>query len=293
MRVSSLSDEHVIDLISKYYVPVWYSRDSYQLGERPQAEQEEMRRIDRRASGKGGSVCVFLLDPDGSVLATQLVQSASKPENLIPLLRRVIEEKKVPPRDPAAVRASTAGSRTTPRPIEKDSLVLQVWTRFDGNRANYGLSQDWVELSATEAAALAPPAETKAGAQWKVPDPIADKIYRYFYPPGPNWNARGSEVVSRTLTATTASISADEVQIDLRGTLKLSFSFANSKDTPGEMTAKVVGVARYDRKHQAITALEMITEEGLYVWQYGGKPQPERMTVAVQLYPHAQPVDRK
>jgi hypothetical protein len=244
-----------------------------------------MTRIDRSAAGKGGSVCVFLLDPNGSVLATQLVQPASKPENLIPLLRRVIDEQKLSPRDSAAVRASAAGSRTTPRPKDKNSLVLKVWTRFDGNRAGYGLSQDWVELSSADAAAFAPPAATRDGATWNVPDAVADRIFRYFYPPGPNWNAQGSEVVDRTLTATTASVSTEEIEVHLRGTLKLSFSFANSRDTPGQMTAKVVGAVRYNRTKHTITSLEMITDDAQYVWQYQGQSLPERMTVAVQLQP--------
>jgi hypothetical protein len=283
MRVSSLSNDQVIHLISRYFIPVWYSRDSYQLGDHNRAEQSEVSLIDRSAGGKGGRVCVFLLDPDGSLLATQLVQQASKPENLIPLLRRVIEEQKVSARDPAAVRASAAGTRTMPRPKEKDGLMLRVWTRFDGNRAGYGLSQDWVELSAGDADAFAPSSAMQAGATWEVPDPVADKIFRYFYPPGPNWNAQGSEVVSRTLTATTTSLTAEELQVRLRGALTLKFSFGNAADTPGKLTANVVGVVRYDRKKRTIASLEMITNDAKYIWQYQGRSQPERMTAAVQL----------
>jgi hypothetical protein len=292
MRVSSLSNEQVIRLISRYYLPVWYSRDNYQLGEQDKAAQAEIQRIDRAADDKGGSVCVFLLDPDGSVLATQMVQPASKAENLIALLQRVVDEKKLNPRDPAAVRASTAGSRTAPRPKEADSLVLRIWTRFEGNRADYGLSQDWVELSAAEAAGFAPPPGTETGAKWSVPDEVAGKIFRYFYPPGPSWNAEGSKVVNGTLTATAASVSADEIQVNLRGTLKLSFSFGNSQDTPGEVTAKVVGVARYNQKQKALTSLEMITDDAQYVWHFEGKPLPERMTVAVQLQSHPHSANR-
>ena len=92
MRVSSLSNAKVIDLISKYFVPVWYSRDNYQLSGRDPAEQAEVLRIDRLAQGKGGNVCVFLLDPEGSLVGVQMVQLASKPENLIPFLQRVVEE---------------------------------------------------------------------------------------------------------------------------------------------------------------------------------------------------------
>jgi hypothetical protein len=282
MRVSSLSNAKVIDLISKYFVPVWYSRDNYQLSGRDPAEQAEVLRIDRLAQGKGGNVCVFLLDPEGSLVGVQMVQLASKPENLIPFLQRVVEEKKLTPRDPAAVRASAAAARTAPKAKAKDSLMVHVWTRFEGNRADYGLSQDWVELSAAEAAAFIPPGGVRVGYAWKVPDAVADKLYRYFYPPGPNWSVQGSEVVDRSLTATVAAITAGETQINLRGTLKLSFSFANSKDTAGQVTATLAGVARHNHQRNALTALEMISEEGRYVWHYEGKPQPEKMVIAAQ-----------
>jgi hypothetical protein len=288
MRVSSLSNDKVIDLISRYFVPVWYSRDNYQLGARPRAEEEELLRIDRSAKGQGGNVCVFLLAPDGSLIAVQMVQKASKPQNLIPLLQRVIEERQLKPRDVDKVRASAATPRTTPRAKDKNSLLLRVWTRFQGNRADYGLSQDFVELLPAEAAAFIPPGGVRVGYSWQVPNPVADKLYRYFYPPGPNWSVQGSEVVERTLTATVVAITTEETQIALRGTLKLSFSFANSKETHGQVTAGVAGLARHNHQRQAITSFEMISEEASYVWHYEGKPQPEKMEVAVQSGPEAE-----
>jgi hypothetical protein len=91
MRVSSLSDERVIALLTRYFVPAWLSRDRYQLEPVSQAEKEELLRIDRergRRGLRGGTVCVFLVAPDGAVLATQPVQQASDPENLARFLER-------------------------------------------------------------------------------------------------------------------------------------------------------------------------------------------------------------
>ncbi len=64
MRASSLSDERVIELVSRYFVPAWLSRDNYQLGARSDAERAEIRRIDldkRKRGLNGGTVCVYLL----------------------------------------------------------------------------------------------------------------------------------------------------------------------------------------------------------------------------------------
>src|SRR3954453_16383319 len=103
MRVSSLSEETVIALLTRYFVPAWLSRDRYQLEPAPPAEREEMRRLDRerqRRGLKGGSVVVFLVPPDGAVLATQPVQQACRPENLVPLLEDVVRRQRLRPRSP-------------------------------------------------------------------------------------------------------------------------------------------------------------------------------------------------
>ena len=83
MRVSSLSDPRVIALLSKYFVPSWVSRDFYQLEGDHQEEKTEIDRLDRdrRNRGlKGGNVCVYIVAPNGDVVAAQPVQLACKPE---------------------------------------------------------------------------------------------------------------------------------------------------------------------------------------------------------------------
>src|SRR3954453_19062092 len=108
MRVSSLSDERGIALLTRYFVPAWLSRDHYQLGPASQAEREELLRLDReraRRGLRGGTVCVFVVAPDGSRPPTQPVQQACRPENLVPLLDRVVEREGLRPRSPAAARA--------------------------------------------------------------------------------------------------------------------------------------------------------------------------------------------
>src|SRR5437588_11420983 len=100
MRVSSLSDERVIALVSRYFVPVWLSRDHYQAGQVTPAEHEEVLRMDRDRQHrglKGGSVCVYILAPDGAVTATMPVQQAHKPENLVPFLERIGAQQNRPP----------------------------------------------------------------------------------------------------------------------------------------------------------------------------------------------------
>src|SRR5437899_268639 len=153
MRVSSLSDERVITLISTYFVPVWHSRDGYQLAEPSPEERAELLRIDRdrsRRGLKGGTVCVFLLAPDGAVAATQPVQQACKAEDLVPFLETFIRDARLRPRDPAAVQGTRAGARAARPKTDKSDLVLHTWTRADDREPNRGNSQDWVTWTAAE-----------------------------------------------------------------------------------------------------------------------------------------------
>src|SRR5947209_4852586 len=101
MRVSSLSDDRVIDLLSRYFVPVWLSRDHYQLDAPPKAEQDELLRIDRERNARGfegGTVSVSVLAPDGRVLATQALHRACDPAKLVPFLRDIVEKQRLEPR---------------------------------------------------------------------------------------------------------------------------------------------------------------------------------------------------
>src|SRR3954470_14802311 len=119
MRVSSLSDERVIALVSRYFVPAWLSRDHYQAGQATPEEREEVLRMDRDRQSrglKGGSVCVYVLAPDGAVLATLPVQQAHKPANLVPFLERIVAEQKLTPRSAEAAKATAAPPRPPVRP---------------------------------------------------------------------------------------------------------------------------------------------------------------------------------
>jgi hypothetical protein len=285
MRVSSLSNAQVIDLISKYFVPAWVSRDSYQL-EFNKQQQAELQRIDRdrhQHGFEGGTVCVFVLDPEGNVRATLRVQAAYKPENLIPFLEKIIADDKLTPRKAEAIE-KTAAKAAEAKPKTEGGRFVHIWTRVDLRGNNRGLTNDRVELSAAEGKAFAPPADAKTGDSWKIADDIAAKLYQYGYPPGPHWQAKDAKVLRGTLTATLASQSAKEVRVKLEGEMELSFPHTG-KPTDGKITARFVGVAKLDRKKQALVSLELVSQQADYVWYWEGKAQPMKMRIAMELEP--------
>ncbi len=284
MRVSSLSDPHIIDLVSKYFVPVSVSRDDYQREPRSQDEKAELLRLDReraRRGLKGGNVCVFIIAANGDVLATQPVQLAYKPENLRALLEEMIVSQKVGPRSQEAIRASAAKPPET-KPKAEGERVIHIWACLDTG-LNRGLSNDRVELTAAQCKAFVPPAGAKPGTSWDIPEEIAHKLFLYGYPPGPQWTTKDSKVMKGTLKATLAAVSDGEAHINLEGEMELKFPLG--KPTEGRITARFIGAARADCKKQTLTSLELVSEQADYVWNWQGKPQPRKMRIAMELEP--------
>jgi len=287
MRVSSLSDPKVVELLKKYFVPVWLSRDFYQKAD-SKAEREEILRIDREVQRKkleGGSVAVFLLDSDGTVLDAMRVHGASQPEKLVPMLQKIVDGKKVPARSEDAIRNAVSAAQERYKPKEEGGKIFHTWTRFTDNRAGYGVSEDWVELSKEEWEAFLPGKDAKAGTSWQVADKTIDKLAVFFYPPAPNWQVGDSEIVSRKLTATVRSISKDVAEVTLRGEVVLNHPFGTKKESPGKATVPVVGFARCDLKERTLSALALTSEGAKFVWQYQGTAQPQTMAIAVELEP--------
>jgi len=285
MRVSSLSNEQVQSLLQAYFVPVWVSRDHYQLGPVDKAEQEELSKADHGKISQGlagGAVCVYLLKTDGTVAASLPVQQAANPEKLLPFLREFIDREKVRPRDLAEVQTRTDAAAVVPRPRSEGGLLLNVWTRSDQRDLNRGLSSDRVELTADEWQAFVPGRDTEVGSTWQLPAQVVDKVLQYGYPPLPHWKASESKIVSRALTATVVSASERETLVKLEGRLELLYPYTG-KPNDGRVTARLVGVVRVGPMRQTITMLALASEEASYVWYWQDAPQVVKMRIAVEL----------
>ena len=97
MRVSSLSDDRIIRLISGTFVPVWVSRDNYQLPDAGKDDKSFLAKVDasRRAKKlESGSVCVYIANHEGEVMATLPVGRACKPELLRPFLDKLLPDER-------------------------------------------------------------------------------------------------------------------------------------------------------------------------------------------------------
>jgi hypothetical protein len=287
MRVSSLSDERIIGLVQRYFVPVWISRDRYQLGPADRAEQEALAQVDRSRKSQGligGAVCVYLLRTDGSVGATMPVQQAIYPDKLLALLQAFVARERVQPRDPADIEAGKAALPAVPRPRTEGGRLLNVWTRFDDRGTNRGLSSDRVELTAAEWKAFVPEGNAEAGSSWQLPAAVVDKVLQYAYPPLPHWKASESKIVNRSLTATVVSVDARETVVRIEGQLEMLYPYTG-KPRDGRVTARLAGVVRVDPARQTINTLALASEEAEYVRYWNDERKPSTMRIAVEMQP--------
>ena len=267
-------------------MPVWVSLDDYGAAKKSPDEAAELRRIRAAASRKGlvaGNVNVYLLDPDGEPIDSMGVSQAMEPQNLLPLLQRVVRDKNLRPRDARLVKAS-AGSPPAPAPQTPGGLLLHVWTRYlPPAEVEKGTTDDWVELTAEECAALLPEGRAAVGSSREVPAPVAEKIARFFYPAVVSYDARESKVRRAAFTATVAAASPRETQLSLRGTVELDHSRDGTID--GRVTAALVGWLRFDPQKRAVTSLQMVSQKADYVWHWEGRPSPSRLAIVVESTP--------
>jgi hypothetical protein len=284
MRVSSLSNPRVQELIARYFVPVWHSRDAYQLGESSREEQAELHRIDRdrdRRGLPGGTVCVFLLNARGEVATSLPVQQACQPDKLVSFLEQFIGRETVLPRDPAVVQATRAASRAVRPRAGKGDLLLHTWARYEAMDPNRGTSQDWVLWTAEEWKTLLPPTEASApGAEWEVPRAVADKLFARCYPPGPYWKVSDSKVLKSRLTASLARASTNEIRIRLDGWVALIHP-KEGKETDRRITARFVGYVRVEARRKTVTSFVLASVEAESVWSWQGRPQVNKMQFGV------------
>ncbi|SRR5579883_3340413 len=284
MRVSSLSHPRVIELVSKYFVPAWVSRDFYQIEGDHKDEKKELARLDgdrARRHLKGGTVCVFIVADNGDVLATMPVQQSMKPENLIPLLEKFVAELKLKPRREEAIRESAA-KPVTPKPKTEGGRLIHIFTHLDSGGAR-SVTNDRVELTAKQWKTFLPPADATPGTSWNIPEEIAHKLLLYCYPPVSHWRVMDSKVIKGTFKATLVSLSGEEAHIKLEGELVLKFPVG--KPIEGQVTAHFEGAARADCKKQTLASLALVSENADYVWNWQGKPQPRKMRIAMEMEP--------
>jgi hypothetical protein len=301
MRASSLSDETVIRLMTRYFVPVLFSLDDYGGEKKPKSEADDFERVRQDAGKQGfarGTVTVYILSPEGNVLQTMDVARAMDPNHLVPMLTRTVARSGERSGEPgvqaggrAGVRQSTQGSMQAERPKvrTRDGLLLHVWTHDLGHDSRLGLAEDWFELTPDQWSRLVPPTAVIPGTSWVISDRLTNLILRHFFPPIKNYDASASEILNSSVRAAVVAVSPKQIEVTLRGSLEMNHPLrAGEKPSPrgqatnGRVTARIRGVVVYDRSRNRVSILQIVSDNGQFIWHWQGSPVVTHFQAAVE-----------
>ena len=139
MRASSLANAKIIALLNRYYVPVYVSNEDYaRTGSAAAEEKAERNRIWQEAAKKGlssGTVHVYILAPDGHVIDSLHVATASKVDQTLALLQRNVEKLKTAAGKPLVAPAPQSAC---PK-VAGDCLVLHLTERNLQRQDTFGI----------------------------------------------------------------------------------------------------------------------------------------------------------
>ena len=293
MRASSFSSAKVISLLNSYFVPVHMSNQDHDAdGSAPQEVKAEKNRIyrDALAAGmKAGTVCAYMVAPDGRpVAAAPLNESvAGDPDRLAELMERVIRELKTAKGD-ALVRPTPPSAP----PAEADALVLHVVARYLERRGNDFVPHDvkqllgtkkahnwanlpsegWVVLSRSEWTRLLSPGEVRLNASWEPDKEVVAKVLKHFYPPTEDTDLAKNRIDEQPLQARVEAIENGVARARVEGRLKMKHPFYH-KDDNNFVEAGLVGYLEFDVGKQAIRSLRLVTDNARY-GEIAGSAQP-------------------
>jgi len=284
MRVSSLSDDRVITAISRYFVPVWISRDRHQQGEASKKEKLLLGKIDadrHRKKLEGGAVAVYVVTGEGAVMATMTVHKAWKPETLAAFLRKIAADEKLTARKAEDVKASKAPAPPPPRATSDRGRIFTSRVRFDDAASgNRGVGRDTIELTKAELATLLP-AKLEAGKKHAVSRATAEKLLQHVYPPLPHWSAKQAKLTACSLSVRVVAAGKDGARLRLEGKVEMTYPYLK-KDTDGHVKANLVGVASASPAG-ALTSLTLVADGGTYVSYWAGKGRTRGIGIAIEL----------
>jgi hypothetical protein len=281
MRASSLSNPRVIELLNAHFVPVYISNEDYRKEGAAHADDKaQWQRIYReslQAKLSTGTVHVYILSPEGKPLASQHVATAYKPEELTPLLERIVAELKVPAGKPLAAPAPQS---TCPQ-AAGDALVLHLVARNVTrkgsedvpHRANLGQTrsagwgsypvENWIVLEAEAWRKLLPAKLPAAGGSWELDKETAARLLTHFYPSTENNDVSKNRIDRQELRATVLSVESGAVRARLDGSFRMTHWFYH-KDDGRFLDANLVGLLEFDTATGVIRSLRLATTEATY-----------------------------
>jgi hypothetical protein len=285
LRASSLSSTKVIDLLNSYFVAVALrNQDFGSEGAASAEEKSEKARIYGEALKAGmhaGTVCVYLVSPDGRPMAVAPANESLiyDPDRLAELMLQVVRQL-----DVVEAAPSNAVKPHSPAPRVSDgSLALHVVARYlerkgaecvpcdvkgvlgtkkGRNWANLP-SQEWIVLSRLEWTSLLPRGEVSVDLTWKPGEAVIAGLLRHFYPPTENTDLKKNRVETLVIQARVESIERGVAHARLEGRMRMKHPFYHQEDD-NFVEADLLGYMAFETDPYEIKSLHLVTENGRY-----------------------------
>jgi hypothetical protein len=283
MRAVSLSDTRVIDLLNRYFVPVYTSNEDYaEKGGAPPEEKAQLNRIREEGYARKlsvGTVHAYVLTPDGHTLDSLHVAQAYQPDRLAAMLRRAVLKLGTAPGPP--VLAPAPQDAVQPKP---DALLLHLTARYLARRgddyvlttsatANWNAfpGEDWISLERAQWVKLLPPEEARVGTSWEVDRDVTALLLTHFYPPTENNDLATNRLEKQSLRGVVVARENGGMRVRLEGALTLKHPFYH-KDDKNVAEASFVGFLEYREDTKRIGFVRLVTEEAVYGEPGAGQP---------------------
>jgi hypothetical protein len=268
MRAGPLSNNQVISLLNRYFVPVYSSNeDSGPQGRGAPQERAEHIRIYREAMKSAcgaGAVFVFILDPEGRVIDGLDVAHASRGNTLAEMLQAIVQKLHTSP-GPTLLKPMP---QSEPPSSDPDSLVLHLTARSFGKAFPWGQfpAENWIVLKHLEWQRLLPSEEAKIGLSWTLPDAITGELLRNFYPPMEDVDTRDdrSRIENASLRSTIISVTPLVIQVRLDGYLRMKRTFYAHVNDNNYVDATVIGLFKFNTVSRQVKDFELTTDRATY-----------------------------
>jgi hypothetical protein len=274
MRAGPLSQTEVIDILNRAFVPVYASNEDYVEG--GAADDDERRlyqRIYREALDEGrhaGSVCVYLVAPDGDGFDSLIVSDAAEPGRLLTMLEAAVDRFGTVRGEPLA----EPHPQSFPPEAAPRSMLLHIVSRID-HRFSWGEfpSENWVICDETQVGDWLPPAAAAVGESWTIDPAAAGRLLTHFYPQTETCDfARDAledgphrhRIQSLSLAARKLADHAGQALIRLDGAVRIKHTFYPDRDDDNVAIAEVVGYLRCDEATRRVSTLRLVTRSGTY-----------------------------
>jgi hypothetical protein len=277
----------VISLLNRYFVPVYVSNEDYNgSGAAPADERKVYLQIYHEAieqKRSNGTVCVYLVAPDGKGFDSLVVSKAAEPGNLQKLLESAISRLKTKEGKPLIKPVPQAA----PPRAAAGELVLHLVSRYDhrGSWAEFP-AENYIVLKQSEWKKLLPPEGAKVGTTYDINKDLATKMLTYFFPQTEMCDcalmtsAEGPykhRIENASLRGRVIEGEGKIARVRLEGRVKLKHKFYPGHEDDNHVEASVLGLIEIDPSGKKAPVLRLLTDQAVYAKQ--------KFTVALRSLP--------